>query len=188
MDGVKFGKIGKWENSKIDEETCRRSEEKLCRAIMKGLARRNCEKHAMLADMEETQEDRVSGLTHGDDFVLTGPTEKLIEIERKMINVYPIKAKIISYWSSKSIKTINRWLHWGERGIIYQHDPRHVDVLVNDHGLEHVNSVQTPAAPDVIEEGKIRTTEPRSAPQVQITGCKMLVSQSRSSRHNIYCA
>ena len=31
-----LGKIGKWENSKIDEETCRRSEEKLCRAIMKG--------------------------------------------------------------------------------------------------------------------------------------------------------
>ena len=42
------------------------------------------------------KEDRVSGLTHGDDFVLTGPTEKLIEIERKMTNVYPIKAKIIS--------------------------------------------------------------------------------------------
>ena len=55
MDGVKFGKIRKWENYKIDEETCLRSEENLCRAIMKGLTRRNCEKHAMLADMEETQ-------------------------------------------------------------------------------------------------------------------------------------
>ena len=28
------------------------------------------------------KEDRVSGLTHGDDFVLTGPTEKLMEVER----------------------------------------------------------------------------------------------------------
>ena len=55
MDGVKFGKVGKWVNSKIDEETCRRSEEKLCRSIMKGLMRRNCEKHAILVDMEETQ-------------------------------------------------------------------------------------------------------------------------------------
>ena len=55
MDGVKFGKIGKCENSKTDEETCRRNEEKLCRSIMKGLTRRNCEKHAILADMEETQ-------------------------------------------------------------------------------------------------------------------------------------
>ena len=55
MDGVKFGKVGKWKNFKIDGEICCRSEEKLCRAIIKGMTRRNCEKHAMLADMEETQ-------------------------------------------------------------------------------------------------------------------------------------
>ena len=30
------------------------------------------------------KEDRVSGLTHGDDFVLTRPTEKLMEVQRKM--------------------------------------------------------------------------------------------------------
>ena len=98
------------------------------------------------------REDRVSGLTHGDDFVITGPTEKLMEVERKMTSVYPIKAKVISYGSSKSIKTLNRRLHWGEKGIVYQHDPRHVDVLVKDLGLEHGNSVQTPAAPDAMEE------------------------------------
>ena len=55
MDGVKFGKVGKWRNSKIDEETYRKREEQLCRSIMKGLTKRNCEKHAMLADMEEKQ-------------------------------------------------------------------------------------------------------------------------------------
>ena len=54
-------------------------------------------------------------MTHGDDFVLTGTTEKLMEVERKMTSVYPIKAKVISYGSSKSIKTLNRRLHWGER-------------------------------------------------------------------------
>ena len=35
---------------------------------------------------------------------------------------------------------------------MYQHDPRHVDVLVKDLGLEHGNSVQTPAAPGAMEE------------------------------------
>ena len=35
------------------------------------------------------KEDRVSGLTHGDGFVLTGPTDKLMEVERKMTSVYP---------------------------------------------------------------------------------------------------
>ena len=35
---------------------------------------------------------------------------------------------------------------------MYQHDPRHVDVLVKDLALEHDKSVQTPATPDVTEE------------------------------------
>ena len=35
---------------------------------------------------------------------------------------------------------------------MYQHDPRHVDALVKDLGLEHGNSVQTPATPDGTEE------------------------------------
>ena len=39
--------------------------------------------------------ERVSGLTHDDDFVLTGPTKKLMVFERKMTSVYPIKANII---------------------------------------------------------------------------------------------
>ena len=108
------------------------------------------------------KEDRVSGLTHGDDFVFTGPTEKLMEVERKMTSVHPIKAKVISYGSSKSIKTLNRRMHWGERGIMYQHDPRHVDVLVKDPGLEHGNSVQTPAAPGALEEEE---SEPLSQDQ-----------------------
>ena len=43
------------------------------------------------------KDNRVSGLTHGDDFVLAGPTKKLMEFGRKMTSVYPIKAKIISH-------------------------------------------------------------------------------------------
>ena len=56
MDGVKFGKVGKLENCRIDEKMCRRSEEKLCKSIIKDLARRNQEKHTMLANAEEAQE------------------------------------------------------------------------------------------------------------------------------------
>ena len=69
-----------------------------------------------------------------------------MEFERKMTNVHPIKAKAIGYGSSKSIKTWNRRFHWGERGVV------HVDVLVKELGLEHGNSLQTPATPDMTEE------------------------------------
>ena len=129
------------------------------------------------------REDRVSGLTHCDDFVHTGPTKKLMEFERKMTSVYPIKAKVISYGSSKSINTLNRRLHWWKRGIVYQHDPRHVDVLVKDFGLEHGNSVQTPASPTVTEE----ESEPLSQDQHHKSQVARCFPQSRLSRHNIHC-
>ena len=35
-----------------------------------------------------------------------------------------------------------------------QQDPKHVDVLVKDLGLEHGNSVQTPAVHDVTDEAQ----------------------------------
>ena len=125
--------------------------------------------------------NRVSGLTHGDDFVLTGPTKRLMEFENKMTSVHPIKAKIISYGSSKSIKTLNRRLHWSRKGIVYQHDPRHVDVLMKDIGLEHGNSVQTPATHDATEEEE---SEPWSQAQhskyrSQVARC-LFFSQDRA--------
>ena len=127
------------------------------------------------------KENRVSGLTHGDDFVLTGPTKMLKEFENGMTSVYPIKAKIISLGSPKCIKTLNKRLHWGKEGIVYQHDPRHIDVLVKDFGLENGNSVQTPATPDVTEEEK---SEPLSQVQQhkyrsQVARC-LFLSQDRA--------
>ena len=102
-------------------------------------------------------------MTQGDGFVLTGPTKKLMEFGRKMTGVYRIKAKIISYGSSESINTLNRRLRWSRRGIVYQHDPRHVDVLVKDLGLEHGNSVQTPVTHDATEKRGARVVESSSA-------------------------
>ena len=48
-------------------------------------------------------------MTHGDDFVLTGPTERLTEFVNEMTGVYPINAKVISYGSTESIKP-KSWL------------------------------------------------------------------------------
>ena len=83
---------------------------------------------------------QVSGMRHGDGFVLTG-TDRT--------GVYPIKAKLISYGSTECVKALNRSWHQGKRGIV--HHPRHVDVLVKDLGLEQGNSVQPPAMHDVTE-------------------------------------
>ena len=58
MNGVKTGKVGKLENCKIEEEVLSQSEERLCKSIIKGFAKRNRERHAMLADVEEEQQTR----------------------------------------------------------------------------------------------------------------------------------
>ena len=59
MDGVKSGEFGKLENFENDDETMSQSEERLCKSIVRGLVRRNHEKHTMLADVGEKQEHNV---------------------------------------------------------------------------------------------------------------------------------
>ena len=77
----------------------------------------------------------------------------------------------MSYTSTESIKALNGRLHWGKRGTVYQHDPRRVGVVAKDLGLEHGNSVQTPATHDVTEE------EPAPLDQVQHSRYKSLVER-----------
>ena len=80
---------------------------------------------------------KTSGPTHGDDFVVTGSKVSLLELRKRTERVYPIKANIIGAGSAKSFKALNRRIRWGEAGIVYQHDTRHVDVLVQRLGLEN---------------------------------------------------
>ena len=57
MDGVKFGKVGKLENCNGDERMLIQGEERLCRSIIKGLARRNHERHTILADRKKKRNE-----------------------------------------------------------------------------------------------------------------------------------
>ena len=69
---------------------------------------------------------------------------------------------------------MNRRLHWGKEGIVYQHDPRHIDVLVKDLGLENGNSVQTPATPEVTEEEKPEPLSQVQQYRSQVARCLFL--------------
>ena len=109
----------------------------------------------------------VSGVAHGDDFALTGPTERLTRFGTEMAGVHPSKTKIISNGSSESIIALNRMLR-----LASQHDPRHVDVPVKDLGIEHCDSVQTPATYDATEE------EPEPTHPVHVASCKIRESSS----------
>ena len=53
------------------------------------------------------RKQKISGLTCGDDFVVTGSRESLLEIKKRLESVHPIKVSIISASPDKSIKALN---------------------------------------------------------------------------------
>ena len=54
----KLEKLENWKMAKLTQR-CEQSAERLCKSIIKGLARRSRERHAMLADEEEEQKQDV---------------------------------------------------------------------------------------------------------------------------------
>ena len=52
-------KLENWKIAKMTRKCVAEVSEKLCKSILKGLAKRSREKHAMLADVEEGQEQDV---------------------------------------------------------------------------------------------------------------------------------
>ena len=69
--------------------------------------------------------------------------------------MYPINASIIGAGSTRSMQALNRRICLEETGISYQHDSRHVDILVESLGLENGNTVQTPMIDDVKDENPV---------------------------------
>ena len=115
---------------------------------------------------------KTSGLTHGE-----GTKGGLLELKNQLESVYPINASIIGAGSAKSIKVLNRRIRWGKTGILYQHDPRHVDVLIKSLGFENGNTVQSPIIDYVKDENPVWFGL-RTGQQAQISCGQMIVSQS----------
>ena len=74
-------------------------------------------------------------MTHGDDFVITGPTDRLADLKNKIVGRVSNQNKNHqSRVNSEHQSTKQEFAMKKERGVVYQHDARHVDVLVKDLG------------------------------------------------------
>ena len=125
---------------------------------------------------------KTSGLTDGDDYVVTGTKESLLELKKQLESVYPVKASIIGAVSAKSIKALNRRIRWGETEMSYQHDPRHLDVLVESLGLENGNTVQTPIVDDVKDENPVQLDPEQSSRYRSHVARCLFFSQDRDTK------
>ena len=60
-----------------------------------------------------------------------------------------------SHGERKQIKVLNRILTWESKGVKYEADPRHAEILIKELGMEDARGVKTPGTK---EEGRTKDT------------------------------
>ena len=95
-------------------------------------------------------------LVHGDDFTAAGSESELKYVAEVFQNKYKTKVRGILEPDLHDMKaiTIFDWIvEWTEAGIQYEADPRHVDLVVEELGLENARrSNVTGSKVDICED------------------------------------
>ena len=81
-------------------------------------------------------------LVHGDDFTVAGSEPELKHVAEVFQSRYKTKVRGIlgpDVHDSKAMTILNRIVEWTEAGIQYEADPRHVDLIIEELGLERAN-------------------------------------------------
>ena len=112
--------------------------------------------HSLRSLFRNTKKENLGFHTRRRLFLVTGSKGSPLELKKQLASIYPITESIIGTGSAKSIKALNRRTFWRETGILQQHDPRHVDVIVESLGLENGNTVQTRIIDDAIDENPVQ--------------------------------
>ena len=73
-------------------------------------------------------------MVHGDDFVAGGPTSHLRWLEEVMGKRFECKSKVMgpAEGQYKEISVLNRTLEWTKRGIVYEADKRHAEMIAKE--------------------------------------------------------
>ena len=83
---------------------------------------------------------------HGDDFTVLGTHEDLMWFRQRIRERFEVKLRGMLGPGSKddkSITLLNRRITWTKDVIMYSADPRHVEIVIKDLGLEMLNRCQT---------------------------------------------
>ena len=86
-------------------------------------------------------------MVHGDDFTFEGPPEALKEVTKALQKVWLVKVRAMmgpEPTDDKEVSILNRVIRWTEDALLYEADPRHVEKLLKEAGLECCNALNTP--------------------------------------------
>ena len=86
---------------------------------------------------------------HGDDFTVSGPEKALEWLKEFFQSRWDVKSTILGpeNHQAQEIKVLNRSIRWTARGIEYEADPRHREVILKELNLEDCRPVTTPCGP-----------------------------------------
>jgi hypothetical protein len=89
-------------------------------------------------------------VVHVDDFLCTGTREQLQWLHDELRKSYDLKVNLMGEAQdlSKEGNFLGRLVRWTTEGIEVESDPKHVEVLLSEWGMEQANGVETPIAPD----------------------------------------
>lgn len=96
-------------------------------------------------------------LVHGDDYVSVGHPKQLQWLEEQLKSRYQMKTQLLGLDEAqlKEVKTLNRLISWkGTKGIVYEADPRHIEVIIEQLSSNDAKDVITPGTR---EEGRTQT-------------------------------
>ena len=102
------------------------------------------------------EERQIRTLVHGEDYVSVGQPKQLRWLEDKLKTKYQIKTQVLGpdEGQTKEIKIFNRITSWhGTKGVAYEADPRHIEIVVEQLALKEAKEVATPGSR---EEGRIQ--------------------------------
>ena len=88
----------------------------------------------------------VPTVVHGDDFLSEGTGENLEAMDQELRKSFALNTEILGggLKDVKSLKVLNRQISWKDGEFHWDADPRHVEILAQQLGMESSSSVKTP--------------------------------------------
>lgn len=98
------------------------------------------------------KERAIRTYVHGDDYVSTGLPNQLTWLKNKLEEKYQVKTQILGPNENQlqEVKILNRIVSWcNETGLHYEADPRHIEIIIDQLGLQEAKPVSTPGTKEV---------------------------------------
>ena len=99
--------------------------------------------------------EKILVVVHVDDFLISGTESQLKWIREALGQKYDVEGMKIgkSARDEHVMKFLNRTIHWGVDNVIsYEHDPRHIEILLKEWGMAQCWGSSTVMSKDVLEK------------------------------------